>query len=79
MNTETGQVYAPGETEKMRKEIAGKRFEEFTATEREFAEADAAGRIVPVSDHVAKLMTGAQAADRKRKRKAAKKARKANR
>lgn len=81
MNTETGQIYPPGETEQMRAEIARKRFEELTATEREFAEADAAGRIVPVSDRVAKLMTSAHRADRdrKRKRKAATKARKRNR
>lgn len=52
-----------------------------TETGRIYApgEADAAGRIVPVSDRVAKLMSDAQAAERKRKRKAAKNARRRNR
>lgn len=79
MNTETGQVYEPGDVEKTRRRIAQKRMEDLSAAEQEFARADAAGQIVPISDRVAHLMKGAHTAEKKRKRKATKKSRKRNR
>lgn len=79
MNTETGEVYERGETERLRERVRRVELERLTAQEREFARADAAGQIVPISDHVAALMKKGHEAQRKAKRKAAKQARKRNR
>ncbi len=75
MDTESGRIYPPQEyADRKERRIADRHQAEFEAQE-------AAGKIVPVSDHVAELMVAAQAAATARKthRKAQKAARKRNR
>lgn len=81
MNTDTGRIYAPDEFERLSSASrkAGNR-EQLKREEREFADAMDAGKIVPVSDTVARhVQTGQRVDERRRRRKAAKAARRANR
>lgn len=94
MNTDTGRIYEPEEMERRQRfrenpelldqlASAAEKLRELEE-QREFEKASAEGKIVPVSDHVAKLMQKAQAAEkaeavRIERRKAARAARRKDR
>ncbi|MBA2526731.1 MAG: hypothetical protein H0V18_13260 [Pyrinomonadaceae bacterium] len=78
MNTHTGRIYPPDEyKERLDWTQLGEKPDDHQA---EFERAVAAGQVVPVSNQVAlQQLAGQRDADRRRKRKAAKAARKAQR
>lgn len=78
MNTDTGRIYDPDEYQARNR--AARRREKIDAHQAEFEAAQAAGKIVPISETVARhVKTGQRVEDRRRQRKAAKAARKKNR
>lgn len=78
MDTQSGRVYEPDEYEQ--RMTARELRAELDEHQAEFEQAVEAGRIVPVSEQVARQQqTGQRVEERRRKRKAAKAARRKNR
>lgn len=78
MNTDTARIYEPDEF--AQRKAAMDTREQLDAHQAEFEQAMRAGKIVPVSDHVASIVKqGKASAERKARRKAVRAARKKNR